>query len=325
MAGRSGRVAPFGWPRPVAPFRAALDDLYRRFERRADVADPVRVAARWSDPADREVAAFCAAALAFGRVSSVLASLDALLAVLGPRPARFVRDFEPRRHASTLAALGHRWARGEDLAALLLVLRHMLREHGSIEACFAAGLAPGAPDVTGALEVFSRRALEVDVAEAYRPRRRAASSRRASPRRIARRPGVAFFFPRPSAGSACKRLNLFLRWMVRRDAVDPGGWTAVSPSQLIVPLDVHVVRVGRCLGLTRYRSPGWRMAAEITASLRRLDAADPVKYDFALCHLGMLNACGFGRTAGDAACPLRGFCRPGARRPRASPPPSDRR
>jgi uncharacterized protein (TIGR02757 family) len=317
--------APVACQPPGAALHAALEDLYRRFERRADVADPVRVLAHWSDPADREVVAFCAASLAFGRVASVLASLEGLLAALGPRPARFVRGFDPRRHAALLGTLGHRWTRGEDLAALLLVLRHMLHEHGSIEACFAAGLPPGAPDVTGALETFSRRALEVDVAEAYRPPRTAAPSGRAAARRPGQRPGVAFFFPRPSAGSACKRLNLFLRWMVRRDAVDPGGWTAVSPSQLIVPLDVHVVRVGRCLGLTRYRSPGWRMAADITAALRRLDPADPVKYDFALCHLGMLNVCGFGRAAGDRACPLRGFCRPGSRRPRASRPPSARR
>lgn len=317
--------APVACRRPAAALHAALEDLYRRFERRADVADPVRVLARWPDPADREVVAFCAASLAFGRVASVLASLEGLLGALGRRPARFVRAFDPRRHAVRLARLGHRWTRGEDLAALLLVLRHMLREHGSIEACFAAGLAPGASDVTGALEAFSRRALAIDVAEAYRPTRAAASPALAPARRPGQRPGVAFFFPRPSAGSACKRLNLFLRWMVRRDAVDPGGWTAVSPSQLIVPLDVHVVRVGRCLGLTRYRSPSWRMAAEITASLRRLDPADPVKYDFALCHLGMLNLCGFGRAAGDRACPLRGFCRPGSRRRRASRPPSARR
>src|SRR5207302_8291942 len=106
-----------------------------------------------------------------------------------------------------------------------------------------------------------------------------------------RRPGVCYFLPRPSAGSACKRLNLFLRWMVRRDALDLGVWRHVSPSKLIVPLDTHVIRVGRCLRLTTYTSPGWRMAHDITASLRRIDSDDPVKYDYALCHLGMMNAC----------------------------------
>jgi uncharacterized protein (TIGR02757 family) len=133
---------------------------------------------------------------------------------------------------------------------------------------------------------------------------------------------VRFFFPRPSTGSGCKRQNLFLRWMVRRDQIDPGGWRRVTPAQLIVPLDTHVVRVGRCLRLTTYQSPGWRMASDITRTLRQLDPIDPVKYDFSICHLGMMNACGFNRAQRDAVCPLRGWCRPGGRRPRSSRPPS---
>src|SRR3989442_14261785 len=101
--------------------------------------------------------------------------------------------------------------------------------------------------------------------------------------------------------------------MVRRDALAAGVWTPVPPAKLIVPLDTHVIRVGRCLRLTSYTSPGWRMARDITASLRRLDPGDPVKYDYALCHLGMMNACGFNRSQSDAQCPLRGLCRPRAR------------
>jgi uncharacterized protein (TIGR02757 family) len=105
-------------------------------------------------------------------------------------------------------------------------------------------------------------------------------------------------------------MNLFLRWMVRRDAVDVGAWTAIRAGKLIVPLDTHVIRLGRCLRLTRYVSPGWRMAADITASLRAIDPEDPVRFDFSLCHVGMMNACGFGRRQGDTQCPLKGLCRP---------------
>jgi uncharacterized protein (TIGR02757 family) len=162
-----------------------------------------------------------------------------------------------------------------------------------------------------ALDAFSTRALATDVRPAYG--------------RVPKRPGVCYFFPRPSAGSACKRLNLFLRWMVRKDVVDMGVWTTVSASRLIVPLDTHVIRLGQCLRLTRYQSPGWKMAAEITASLRALDPADPVRYDFSLCHVGMMNACGFNRAQKDSQCPLRGVCRPAARRRRRSPRPSARR
>ena len=123
-------------------------------------------------------------------------------------------------------------------------------------------------------------------------------------------PASAYFFSRPSCGGACKRLNLFLRWMVRSDAVDFGIWKSVPAAKLVVPLDTHVIRVGRCLRLTRYTSPGWKMAADITASLRELDPADPVKYDFSLCHLGMADQCGFNRAQGDSRCPLRGLCHP---------------
>jgi uncharacterized protein (TIGR02757 family) len=290
--------------------RPMLDRLYESFNFAGSVADPVQFVHRYADPADREVVAFCAAALAFGRVASVLASIEALLSVMGPRPARFVRRFEARAHQDTLGRLVHRWTRGEDLAALLTILRGMLEANASIEGFFLAGDDGTAPDVGPALDSFSCRALSLAPP---------------APARARSGPGVRYFFPQPAAGSACKRLNLFLRWMARHDAIDPGGWTRLSPGRLVVPLDTHVIRVGRCLRLTRYTSPGWRMAAEITASLRRIDPADPVRYDFSLCHLGMMNACGFNRPQGDAHCPLRGVCRPAGRTRRASPPPSARR
>jgi uncharacterized protein (TIGR02757 family) len=195
----------------------------------------------------------------------------------------------------------HRWTRGEDIAALLWILRQMLEQSGSIERFFTEGLDAGAEDVSGALDRFSTRALAFDVRPVYG--------------RVPKRAGVCYFFPRPSTGSACKRMNLFLRWMVRKDEVDLGVWTTVSPSQLVVPLDTHVIRLGRCLRLTRYTSPGWKMAADITAALRRLDPVDPVRFDFSLCHVGMMGACGFGRAQGSAQCPLRGHCHPRVRRP----------
>ena len=102
--------------------------------------------------------------------------------------------------------------------------------------------------------------------------------------------------------------------MVRKDGVDPGGWTLVPSRQLIVPLDTHTIRMGKCLRLTKRASAGWKMASEITGALRALDPQDPVRYDFALCHLSMMGACGFGTKRRDAQCPLRGVCRPrGAR------------
>lgn len=286
---------------PAASLKAPLDNLYRTFDHTESATDPVHIVRRYRKPEDREIVGFCAAALAFGRVASVLQSIEALLSVMGPYPAAFVRTFSPARDAARIEPLVHRWIRGRDLVALLLVLQRMLRESGSIEAFFVAGDDPSAPDVSAALDSFTQRALQTDLREAYG-------------QRVPKRPGVCYFFPRPSAGSACKRLNLFLRWMVRRDEIDLGIWTKVSPARLIVPLDTHVIRLGHCLRLTRYLSPGWKMAAEITASLRALDPVDPVRYDFAICHVGMMNACGYGKPQGDRQCPLKGVCRPKGRR-----------
>jgi uncharacterized protein (TIGR02757 family) len=280
----------------VLDLRARLDSLYDQFNLEHVVSDPIWRVRRYSRPDDLEIVGFCAAALAFGRVQSVLQSIDGLLAVMGPSPAAYVRRFDPKRDRAELEHLVHRWTRGADLAALVWVLRQMLDADGSIEAFFARGLDPAAEDVQGALDSFSTRACALDVRAVYG--------------RTTPRPGVAYFFSRPTSGGACKRLNLFLRWMVRKDAVDLGVWTRVQPAQLVVPLDTHVIRVGRCLGLTRYRSPGWRMAADITRSLRAIDPVDPVKYDFSLCHLGMMNACGFHKPQRDSQCPLRGACRP---------------
>ena len=282
-----------------------LETLYRDFDHETSASDPVHIVRRFTDPADREIVGFCAAGLAFGRVASVLNSIESLLAVMGPRPAAYVKRFDAARDGPKLAPLVHRWIRGRDLAALMLVMQRMLREAGSIEAFFIAGDDPAAPDLSAAINAFSTRALEIDLRPVYGARRAGPFGPAGTPRA-----GVCYFFPRPSAGSACKRMNLFLRWMVRKDAIDLGVWTRVSPSRLIVPLDTHVIRLGRCLRLTRYRSPGWKMAADITASLRALHPADPVRYDFSLCHVGMMNACGYGRAQRDAHCPLRGLCRP---------------
>jgi uncharacterized protein (TIGR02757 family) len=280
----------------------ALDNLYRDFNREDSASDPVHRVRPYRDPADREIAGFCAAALAFGRVASVLASIDRLFTIMGPRPAQFVRAFDPGAAHPELRSMVHRWTRGQDLVALLWILRQMLEHSGSIEAFLVEGDDPASPDLSAALDSFSRRALALDIRRAYG--------------RVPKRPGVCYFFPRPSTGSACKRLNLFVRWMVRSDEVDLGVWTRVPASRLIVPLDTHVIRLGRCLRLTRYASPGWKMAADITASLRELDPRDPVRFDFSLCHVGMMNACGFGRRQGDSQCPLKGQCHPRARRAR---------
>jgi uncharacterized protein (TIGR02757 family) len=274
-----------------------LDQLYDGFNAPDSALDPIQIVRRYPRVDDREIIAFVAGALAFGRVASVMASVDAVCRVMGGRPAAFVRGFDPARDGAPLRALVHRWTRGNDFVALIWILRAIVEQHGSLERAFAAGLDPEQPHVGPAIEAFSASARAVDLRPAYG-------------RRVPEKPGVCYFFSRPSTGGACKRVNLFLRWMTRRDAVDPGGWTMVSPRQLIVPLDTHTIRVGRCLRLTRRASPGWKMAEDITAALRALDPDDPVRYDFSLCHLSMMGSCGWGTKRGNSQCPLGAMCRP---------------
>jgi len=279
--------------------RDRLDRLYRTFDHVESATDPVHIVRRYRSPDDREIVGFCAAGLAFGRVASVLASIEALLAVMGPSPAAFVRRFDAATDGRRLRPVGHRWIRGRDLVALMLILRCMLQEAGSIEQFFIAGDDPASPDIGPALDAFSARALQTDLRPAY-------GSRGAGPFRLRQgfgglaearsakavgpagtRPGVCYFFPRPSAGSACKRLNMYLRWMVRSDEVDLGLWREVPTSMLVIPLDFHVSRLARELGLTERKADDWRTAEEITDHLREFDPDDPAKYDFAIFGMGV--------------------------------------
>lgn len=236
--------------------------------------DPLQFA-RGAAPEDREVVGLVAAALAYGNVKQIKRSIQAALEVLGPHPARALRRLDPRRTARALERFKHRFNTGRDVACLFFFLRQMLEGRGSIEAFFADGLEPGAVHVGPALTSFCARALALDTAGLY--------GRGPLP------PGarVRFFFPSPVDGSACKRLNLYLRWMVRREGVDLGLWTGIDPALLVIPLDAHIITLGKRLGLTTRVSPGWPMALEITDSLRRLDPRDPVKYDFALHRMGL--------------------------------------
>jgi uncharacterized protein (TIGR02757 family) len=279
--------------------KPALDRLYESFNVPESATDPIQIVRRYERLADRELVAFVASALAFGRVASVMASVEAVCQVLGPAPAAFLNQFDPDRDGRPLRGLVHRWTRGDDFVALLWILKTLIAEFGSLERAFLAGHDATAADVGQAIEALSARARAIDLRPAYGRRPRT--------------PGVYYFWSRPSTGSACKRINLFLRWMVRRDAIDPGGWTTIRPGQLIVPLDTHTIRTGRCLRFTRRATPGWKMAVDITEALRALDPDDPVRYDFALCHLGMMGACGYGTGRGSADCPLKAVCRPARR------------
>jgi uncharacterized protein (TIGR02757 family) len=255
--------------------RRRLDALYAQYDVRFVDPDPLQFVRLQTTDADREVVGLIASSLAYGNVKQIKASIAAVLEVLGPEPSKAVRALDAAAGKRELARFKHRFNDGRDVACLLLFIRQMLESHGSIEGFFCAGDDPQAADIQPGLEAFARRALALSHEGLY------------GTRTLPKEAGVRFFFPCPSSGSACKRLNLYLRWMVRRHGVDLGVWRNVDARRLVIPLDAHVLAISRRVKLTRYRSPGWKMAVDITRRLRRLDPNDPVKYDFALHRMGL--------------------------------------
>jgi len=254
--------------------------------------DPVSRLHRFDDPRDRETAGLLAAAITYGRVESILRHLDQLLECLGESPAAYARSFQPGDDRAFFATFVHRWTRGADLSELLLRIGRTLRRHDSLEAAVAAGIGPDDTDILPALGRF------VDELREEGPGIGAPSR------------ALRALLAHPRDGSACKRALLWLRWMVRRDDVDPGGWTRVPPRLLVVPVDTHVGRIAGYLGLTTRKTFGLAMAREITGALRALDPEDPLRYDFALCHLGIAGDCPSRRDAAICTrCTLKPACR----------------
>jgi len=255
---------------PLRFARPVLEALYARYNRREWVhPDPLEFLYRYDDPLDREVVGFVASSLAYGRVRQILASVGKVLDRMGPSPRRFLMDHRPAGLRHDYSDFKHRFTGGEQLAALLTGMRGVLRRYGSLEACFQAGSgrANGGGDgavLGGLTHLVERISTEGGLQ------------------------GASMLLPLPARGSACKRLNLFLRWMVRRDDVDPGGWKAIPPAALIVPLDTHMHRISLQLGITNRKQADLRTALEVTARFRSLAPDDPVRYDFALTRLGIL-------------------------------------
>lgn len=250
-------------PDPSPAFSLSLSDslegLYGRFNRRAFVEpDPLQFLYRYDDPADREIAALAASSLAYGRVEQIIRNVARLLEAMGPSPSSFLRSCRTPGDASGACSFRHRFTPGEEMSAVLFSASRIQEHAGSLQETFRGS--------TGALEAG---ALLVEA--------------------VLREAGLArsSMLPHPALGSACKRINLMFRWMVRNDDVDPGGWDALAPSQLLVPLDVHMHRAGLLLGMTARSQADARTVSEITEGFRRIRPDDPARYDFALTRFGI--------------------------------------
>lgn len=299
-AARADRLAP------------VLDRFQRAFDAASRLAaDPVEFPRRYADPGDAEVAGLVAACLAYGRADVFKPRVESILSAAGPSPAAFAARLARWPDATPFRGFRYRFNQPEDVAALVAAAGWIRERHGSLGERFAALLAAaeGKGEAQPLRSALARLAAEIREA----PPARALLARR-GPR------GLRHLCPDPAAGGAAKRWNLYLRWMVRGpDGVDLGLWRGVAPSRLVVPLDTHVARVARRLGLTRRRDLSWRTAEEITAGLRAVDPDDPVRFDFALCHLGMSGNCPPRRRAERCAgCALLAACLEGRREGRAA-------
>jgi uncharacterized protein (TIGR02757 family) len=277
--------------------KKAFDSLYQDYHLEYLDMDPLHLVRRYSDPEDREVAGFIAAALAIGRGDLIRKAVEDVLNRMGSSPARFAGQYDPIRRQDTFKGFKYRFYREPDIGLLVFWLKQIIQRTGSLRAFFLNGYDDTDSYIGPSLSRFVRTVLSLESVPFYR-------------NLPSKGTGIRHFLADPPDGSGCKRLNLFLRWMVRRDSLDLGLWPEISPSKLVIPLDTHIVRLGRNLGLTRRSAPGWSMALEITESLKALDPDDPVKYDFALCTVGKLNSCpeNPGRRF-CRSCPVVRFCR----------------
>ncbi len=242
----------------------ALERLYERYNWKRYVnPDPLVFLYDYEDPRDREIVALIASSLAFGGVKQIMASVETVLRPMGDSPHRFLAGTGPKKLEKVLGRFRHRWASFADLEIILAGAKEVSRKYGSLENCFASGYSGEDGDIVPALTRFVDEMISCPAN------------------------GYACLMPSPYRKSACKRLNLFLRWMVRRDRVDPGGWKLIPASSLIVPLDVHMHRFARLMGITERKQAGLGTAREITSWFRTISPDDPVKYDFALTRLGI--------------------------------------
>lgn len=242
--------------------KAFLDGLYYVYQRRELInPDPLYFLYRYEDVRDREIAGLVASSLAYGRVAQIMKSVERVLSCLSDEPYKFLvnndeSDIVPE-------SFKHRFTTGEDMNNLLRNVRGILREHGTVEEFLRECLRNSEGEIFSALDEFSGRL-----------------SRN-------RKPGSFPLITAPKDGSACKRLFLFLKWMVRSDEVDPGGWEVIRPSDLVVPTDTHMHKISMKLGFTRRKSADLRCAVEITEGFRGVCPEDPARYDFVLTRFGI--------------------------------------
>ncbi len=273
-----------------------LDKLYLTFNHRKFVhPDPLEFLYNYDDIRDREIAGLISSTLSYGRVSQILKSVSLVLDSMGSSPYFFIMESSPRTFYNNFKNFKHRFTTGDELCCLLEGIKKAIEEYGSLNNCFLEGSVTDKGNHEGNIKkrtAVSSREFTGTVEKVFKEE---AGCGTVVPAILNFAEKLNFFseekctslIPYHSGSSAFKRLNLYLRWMVRKDRVDPGGWYGIPASGLIVPLDTHMHRISAKLGFTNRKQADIKTAVEITGTLKKFDRDDPVKYDFALTRLGM--------------------------------------
>jgi len=277
-------------PLRQALLRQRLDELVATFDVSTISPDPLELARRYDDPLDQEVAGLIAAAFAYGRAETIVANVGAVLAKMGTSPFAYVKRIaDSGERIGDFTGFAHRFHKTADLVAFLECISAAIRRFGSLGELFRTCYDDRDEDIGPSLTRFVE---ELRSAIPYPPS------------------AIRYLLTSPNDGSACKRMLLYLRWMVRRTPPDLGLWTFVDPAKLVMPVDTHIHRIATFLGLNRRKSADWKTARALTARLAKFDAADPIRYDFALCRLGILDLCSRKRRKENCdVCLLRDVCR----------------
>lgn len=240
-----------------------LNYLYQSYNKAEFIQpDPLQFLSSYSNVADREIVGLVASSLAYGQVKTILKNLSEIFSVLGPHPQTCLLENKPVWFEKKLHHFKHRWHTGKDVVLFLMAIKQTLIFDGSLDASMQHSLHQKSSELLEALNLWVDKMREK---EKFRKN----------------------LLSKPADGSACKRLMLYLRWMVRQDSVDPGGWNSLSPKQLFIPLDTHMHKMSLKLKLTKRQAANWMTVVDITQSLRQIEPDDPVKYDFIMTRPGI--------------------------------------
>jgi uncharacterized protein (TIGR02757 family) len=249
-----------------------LENIYKQYHKPEYLDyDPLQYVRQLSGKTNKEIGGIIFSCVAYGRVEQIRNTIQKILKVTGKNLIDYCITTSWENKVKNLSDIKHRFNTGYDFAILLDVCGSIIREYGSLENIFVKNMNAACESIKNQLENFSlyiRSCL-------FRYKNNS--------------PYLFFLFPLPSQGSTCKRLNMYLRWMVRDDdGIDCGLWKKVASSKLIMPVDTHIAEVSKRLGFTKRKTVDWQMAEEITKYFKKICPLDPVKYDFSLCHIGMM-------------------------------------